>query len=1237
MAENAYTFAPSEYLRQAVTAADSADAYTHRVGDVIQLVAGRPPVEILARHCGGFGVVYVTRSGTDGVLSAVKTPRADRHRDKSTLDDFAREATLWRNLPPHQFVLPALRVFRYDLRPYVEMPYVSPVTTSGASLASLLTDGARHGGLATGLLTMVVGQLLQALVFLETEVPGFAHGDIKPANVLLNAPGGVLSDEVSVQLSDFGLARVLDHPGSPDGVSGDPYYLPTEWLRPGAVAAGPAGQPISKLQDLYAFGCTTIELLLNLRWQAPDLAANRWRTLADRGLTLDDLRRARPDVGDGPLSVLWQCVAVPPEQRWLSFHEVAQAWQEAMTAKPGVAFRDLSSWSPLGADLVADSTAESNPTYQYLTRSGTASAAEADRVAAALWDASQFRAVGRIEESSAILSELHSAYPGLATVLASKAHGLSLLADRWNEAIPLYQQALALYRADELQRGLDSLGFAAACTTLAQLLLLEDDESLAAAAAALAREAIAADPSIGLPHVTLGHALMALGDFAGSVEALDQAERLDPGRSSVKIARRVARGLATGALLDPVGIDDLDLDQRVRARTLWALMSPPLREMTRLEAVGRFDDAATVADAAVRRCREQGDRGGEAQGLTNLAIALRKANRLDEAVVAFQEAAAVFTAIGRPNSGADAINSVGHINYEQGRFAEAVAAHRQATGVFSEVTQKDRRAGAELALAMALGKLRRWDEAVAAAETAIRLWAESGSTADEARGWSLLGELHREAGRGQAALAPLRKALDLYRSANDGLGAGLALNHLGLIHAALGRPAEALNLYREAVTLLTAIGDERAALLARGQMVTLLVREESFDQAIELARETLEADPAAATDPEAAAVFNNLGLALAGRSRFAEAVEAHRRAAELHAANHNPYGQSLAINNMGGALEAAGDVEEAVAAFREAARLGAEAGDPGREAQALYNLGLLLADLPDHSAAEAAQRRAAELYDAAGEIEQKGRALHQIGRVLSASGRPEEAASAYEAAVEARRHGTDRIGLGRSYFHLGLVRHRLGQHDLAVDALAEDLAICRAVGDVAGEAQTLRSLGDVLRAAGRLDDADAAARSAAQRYADIGDHAEQGEILYALGRNLVERQLSAEAEAAFRTSAEALEQVDAVAVRSRVLTDLGMLLTSTGRPEEAEAQCRAAVALTEALDQPLVAGYAHLGLGVVRFGARDLAEAERALTTARHCFVEGESPGLVAAADRLLAAVAAAGAATAGEPETAGD
>ena len=369
---------------------------------------------------------------------------------------------------------------------------------------------------------------------------------------------------MTVQLSDFGLARALGHIGSASSVTGDPYYLPPEWLRSGAGASSPAGQSSSKMQDIYAFGCTAMELLLNLRWQAPD-QDGQWRTLVDNGLTLDHLTNTRPDIGIAALRILWRCVGVPPEQRWFDFRALEQAWHDAMAAHVGTVTRPLSSWTPLGSALVKDDGPDGNQTYQYLIQTGT-TAEEAERVCAILWDASQHRAVGRIEQSSALLAGIRAAYPTLATAVASEAHGLSVMEDRLEEAISLYHEAIRLYQADKMQQVIDSQGYAAACATLAQLLLGKDDPAAHRTALTLAQEAVAAEPSIGRLHATLGHALMAAGDFEGSVRPLEEAARLDPGHSFVAPLLCTARGLASGALFDPVGLSNLEPSQRSRVR-----------------------------------------------------------------------------------------------------------------------------------------------------------------------------------------------------------------------------------------------------------------------------------------------------------------------------------------------------------------------------------------------------------------------------------------------------------------------------------------------------------------------------------------------------------------------------------------------------------------------------------------------------------------------------------------------
>ena len=81
MPDTAYAFALDQYIQRITPVADPDEAYQHRVGDIVQLQVSRPPVEIMSRHCGGLGAVYVARSVTDGLVSAVKSPRLDGKSD----------------------------------------------------------------------------------------------------------------------------------------------------------------------------------------------------------------------------------------------------------------------------------------------------------------------------------------------------------------------------------------------------------------------------------------------------------------------------------------------------------------------------------------------------------------------------------------------------------------------------------------------------------------------------------------------------------------------------------------------------------------------------------------------------------------------------------------------------------------------------------------------------------------------------------------------------------------------------------------------------------------------------------------------------------------------------------------------------------------------------------------------------------------------------------------------------
>jgi tRNA A-37 threonylcarbamoyl transferase component Bud32 len=117
------------------------------------------------------------------------------------------------------------------------MEYV-PGGTLRARLASH-----RGAPLPVAELGAAAASLLEALAYVHGR--GVAHGDLKPSNLLLRAPGDVV-------LADFGAAELrADAAGAAVGPAGTPQYLAPERLR----GAGP-----SPASDLYAAGAVLWEM-----------------------------------------------------------------------------------------------------------------------------------------------------------------------------------------------------------------------------------------------------------------------------------------------------------------------------------------------------------------------------------------------------------------------------------------------------------------------------------------------------------------------------------------------------------------------------------------------------------------------------------------------------------------------------------------------------------------------------------------------------------------------------------------------------------------------------------------------------------------------------------------------------------------------------------------------------------------------------------------------------------------
>src|SRR5262245_5603747 len=126
-------------------------------------------------------------------------------------------------------------------------PYIDNSAPSASGAAALTSSSLSSDGHYFDTVAKMIADVADALEYAHQQ--GVIHRDIKPSNVLVS-PDGRLS------INDFGLARMLEHPGMTmtGEFVGTPAYMSPEQITAGRV-------PIDHRTDMYSLGATLYELL----------------------------------------------------------------------------------------------------------------------------------------------------------------------------------------------------------------------------------------------------------------------------------------------------------------------------------------------------------------------------------------------------------------------------------------------------------------------------------------------------------------------------------------------------------------------------------------------------------------------------------------------------------------------------------------------------------------------------------------------------------------------------------------------------------------------------------------------------------------------------------------------------------------------------------------------------------------------------------------------------------------
>lgn len=265
---------------------------------------------------GGMGAVYRAQDLTLGREVALKFLPADTAADSPARKRLLKEAQAASHLN-HPSIATIYEVSESENSPFIAMELVT-----GATLKQIL----RYGGLETGQVPDIARQIAEGLQ--EAHCAGVFHGDIKPANIMLDASS-------HVRILDFGLATVAQRDqvaggteetwstgalAEDDNVGGTIPYMSPEQLR---------GQRASVQSDIFSFGIVLYECLTG--------------RLPFRGETSIDVRHAILRTPHTPLhsllpeisleleTLIDRCLAKSVEQRWASMEEVLDGLRNIAT------------------------------------------------------------------------------------------------------------------------------------------------------------------------------------------------------------------------------------------------------------------------------------------------------------------------------------------------------------------------------------------------------------------------------------------------------------------------------------------------------------------------------------------------------------------------------------------------------------------------------------------------------------------------------------------------------------------------------------------------------------------------------------------------------------------------------------------------------------------------------------------------------------------------------------------
>jgi serine/threonine protein kinase len=260
---------------------------------------------------GGMGAVFLARDTRLGRKVALKILNSVYGQNPEFIDSLLQEAKATAALN-HQNIVHIFSFGQVYQQPYFVMELVEGIRLDQCIGAKVDPDEA-------GWLELMA-QVVDGLANAQTH--GLIHGDVKPANMLMDQRG-------VVKISDFGIAR-FGESGPTDTIFGTPMYIAPEKAR---------GKAYDHRSDQYSLGTSFWHLITG---RPPFIGKTSREVVFNRfEKTPPDLREFLPDLSGAFSDLIRKTMALNPEERFEDFFALKAEIERVQASKQAEAFAQV--------------------------------------------------------------------------------------------------------------------------------------------------------------------------------------------------------------------------------------------------------------------------------------------------------------------------------------------------------------------------------------------------------------------------------------------------------------------------------------------------------------------------------------------------------------------------------------------------------------------------------------------------------------------------------------------------------------------------------------------------------------------------------------------------------------------------------------------------------------------------------------------------------------------------------